>query len=127
MTFAHEFRESRDWLLQHKRDPFLWLIILGPLVLAAITFWGVVVFPPSDAIRVLRQVLPGADDITMDPKIAMEPKNFPNCRKKKYIFGYEFAIHADHGEDVGRICRDIVNGGWVLDIDNPKFKYLEPQ
>lgn len=81
--------------------------------------WGVAVFPPSDAIRAIRQVLPNAD-------VKLRPKNFLSCRAKKYLFGYDFGIGAGGGvEDVGRICRDVVNGGWVLAIDNPKFKYLE--
>jgi len=29
MTLAQDFREARDWFFQHKRDPFLWLVILG--------------------------------------------------------------------------------------------------
>jgi hypothetical protein len=117
---AQELRETKDWFAQHKRDPFLWLLILGPLSLAAITFWWVVVFPPSDAIRAIRQVLPNAN-------ITLQPKYFPSCRVKKYIFGYDFAIRTGGGpeEDIGRICRDVVNGGWVFVIDNPKFKYLE--
>jgi hypothetical protein len=49
LEFARDLREAKDWLAQHKRDPFLWLVILGPLALAAITLWGAVVFPPSAA------------------------------------------------------------------------------
>jgi hypothetical protein len=45
MTLAQDFREARDWFLQHKRDPFLWLIILGPLTFFAINMWGLLVFP----------------------------------------------------------------------------------
>jgi len=44
LEFARDLREAKDWLAQHKRDPFLWLVILGPLALAAITLWGAVVF-----------------------------------------------------------------------------------
>jgi hypothetical protein len=40
LTLAQDFREARDWFVQHKRDPFLWLVILGPLALASIAFWG---------------------------------------------------------------------------------------
>jgi hypothetical protein len=46
LELAQELRETKYWLAQHKRDPFLWLMILGPLALAAITLSGVVVFPP---------------------------------------------------------------------------------
>jgi hypothetical protein len=120
LEVAQDFREAKDWLAEHKGDPFLWLVILGPLALAAITLWGVVVFPPSDAIRAIGQVLPKAD------VVLQQQKDFPSCRAKKYVFGYDLRIRTDGGPYMdGRICRDVVNGGWVLAIDNPKFKYLE--
>jgi hypothetical protein len=40
---------------------------------------------------------------------------FPKCREQTYIFGYDFIS----GTDFGRACRDIVNGGWVVDIIGP--------
>jgi len=56
LTLAQEFREARAWFAQHKRDPFLWLVILGPLTFFVITpWWGVLVFPSSDAIRAISQ------------------------------------------------------------------------
>ena len=110
MTFAQELREARAWFAQHKRDPFLWLVILGPLTFAAITpWWGPVVFPPSDSIRAISQVLPKAEMVLPEN---MFQKNFPKCGEQMYIFGYEFVS----GKDFGRACRDIVNGGWVVDI-----------
>ena len=106
LTLAQEFKEARAWFAQHKRDPFLWLVILGPLTLAAITpWWGEFVFPPSDAMRAISQtemVLPQN----------MFSKYYPKCGERTYIFGYEFIS----GKDFGRTCRDIVNGGWVVDI-----------
>ena len=112
LTLAQDFGKARDWLSQHKRDPSLWIIVLGPLTMAAFTFWGLFVFPPSGAIRAISQVLPNTE-------IAVGPKNFLKCSGRTFIFGYEVGI--THVRDVGRACRDIVNGGWVLDID-PKYK-----
>jgi hypothetical protein len=112
LTLAQEFREARDWFAQHKRDPFLWLVILGPLTFAAITFWGYVVFPPSGAIRAINQVLPNIE-------VMVEPRNFPKCSGQTYIFGYDFGTPTwDTRVDPrsGRVCRDIINGGWVVDI-----------
>ena len=116
MTLAQDFREARDSFVQHKRNPFLWLIMLGPLTLAAINFWGLFVFPPSDAIRAVSQILP-----SNHTRVA--PKNFPKCDEQKYIFGYDFDVANDVGKisGVGRVCRDIVNGGWVVDVD-PNYK-----
>ena len=109
MTLAQDFREARDWFAQHKRDPFLWLVILGPLVLASITFWGLIVFPLSDAEKTIRQVLPGVD-------ISFRQKHFPKCKGQTYLFGYEFwSLHSHH--DHGNVCRDVFNGGWVVDIN----------
>jgi len=77
------------------------------LTLAAITpWWGPIVFPPSDAIRAISQVLANTE------MKYMSPNNFPKCGEQKYIFGYDFRS----GTDFGRACRDIVNGGWVVDI-----------
>jgi hypothetical protein len=120
LELAQDLREAKDWLARHKRDSFLWLAILGPLALAAITLWGPFVFPPSDAIRAIRQVLPKAD------VVLQQRQNFPSCRAKKYVFGYDFRFSTDGGRhESGRICRGVANGGWVLAIDNPRFKYLE--
>ena len=68
LTLAQDFREARDWFSLHKRDPFLWLIILGPLTFFAINMWGLFVFPPSGAIRAINQVLPNSDEVNVLPK-----------------------------------------------------------
>ena len=94
--------------MEHKRDPFLWLIILGPLTMVAITFGGVLLFPPSDAMRAVSQVLPNAD---MGP---MRPNYFPKCGGQTYIFGYDFDWFSGK---LHRVCRDITNGRWVVDLD----------
>ena len=107
LILAQELREARAWFAQHKRDPFLWLVTLGPLVLASITFWGFFVFPPSDAEKAIRQVLPAAN-------VSFGPKNFPKCQGQTYIFGYEFGFRNTRA--YGYVCRDVVNGGWVVDI-----------
>jgi hypothetical protein len=35
---AQEFREARDWLKQHKRDSFLWLVIVMTLTVFTLNF-----------------------------------------------------------------------------------------
>ena len=117
MTLAEDFREARNWFAQHKRDPFLWLVILGPLTFFAINMWGLFVFPPPGAIRAINQVLPNA-------KVVVDRKNFPKCGGRTYLFGYDFRagdIGRDVNPDFGRVCRDIVEGTWVVDID-PKHE-----
>ena len=113
MTPAQEFGEARDWLAQHKRDPFLWLIILMPLTFVTLTI-GVPatlmsVFPFSDAKRALGQVIPIAD-------LVIEPKTICKLPRGTYIFGYDFGVKTDKGRNktLGRICRDVINGGWIL-------------
>jgi hypothetical protein len=117
LTLAQDFREARDWFLQHKGDPILWIIILGPLTFFAINMWGWLVFPPSGAIRAINQVLPNTE-------VNVRSKNFPKCSGGTYSFGYDFgSFHIRGPEDLttGRVCRDIVKGVWVVDID-PKYK-----
>lgn len=117
MTLAEDFREARDWFAQHKRDPFLWLVILGPLTFFTINMWGLFVFPPPGAISAINQVLPNA-------KAAVRQTNLPKCGGRTYLFGYDF-VAQDSGREVepnsGRVCRDIVKGVWAVDID-PKNK-----
>jgi hypothetical protein len=116
LTLAQEFREARAWFAQHKRDPFLWLVILGPLTFFAINMWGLFVFQPPGAIRAINQVLPNAE-------VNVLPKNFPKCSGRTYSFGYDFHARnfGDGSFDWGRLCRDIVKGVWVVDI-KPKYK-----
>jgi len=110
LTLAQEFKEARAWFGQHKRDPFLWLIILGPLTLFAINMWGMLVFPPTGAIRAVNQVLPNTE-------VSVEKKNFPVCSGRMYSFGYNFLARSTGDVDWGYVCRDIVKGVWVVEID----------
>ena len=147
MTPAQEFREARNWLAKHKRDPFLWLIILMTLTLATLNFGSNVVlwlaFPPSDATRAIAQwqLLPSVNIITGRTRILCK------LPRGTYLFGYDLlvlpevydlpvlpeptedlwirGIIAGWPETVGRICRDVVNGEWIWTFDNPNFKYLE--
>src|SRR5262245_50821757 len=65
LTPAQEFREARDWLKQHKRDPFLWLVIVMTLTVFTLNFGGIVIlssaFPREDAKRAIGQVSPNVD------------------------------------------------------------------
>jgi hypothetical protein len=114
LTPAQEFREARDWLVQHKRDPFLWLIILLPLTFATLTVGVPVIlmsaFPFADAKRALGQDLPSGYTATL-------PKTVCKLPRGTYIFGYDLAVKSETGPPniLGRVCRDVVNGGWVLD------------
>ena len=115
MTPAQEFRETRDWFAQHKRDPFLWLIILMPLTLATLTIGVPAIlmsaFPFSDAKRALQQVRPSADLVPVGTRTLCK------LPRGTYIFGYDFAVKIDNDLNMnlgGRICRDVINGGWVF-------------
>ena len=127
MTPAREFREARDWLARHKRDPFLSLIILMTLTMATLHFGSNVIlwraFSPSDATRAIAQsqLLPRVNTITGRTRI------FCKLPRGTYLFGYDLLVLPGEGrpETVGRICRDVVNGEWIWTFDNPNFKYLE--
>ena len=119
MTPAQEFRETRDWLTQHKRDPFLWIIILMPLTLAVIHLVGFTVlssaFPRTDAKRAIESVSPSV-------RIAEIRTFFCKLPHGTYIFGYDLAAINEQGQEtkVGRICRDISNRQWVWAFDDPE-------
>jgi hypothetical protein len=117
LTLAQDFTQTRNCFVHHKRVPFLWLVILGPLMFFATNMWGLFVFPPSGAIRAINQLLPNA-------KVILEHKNFPKCGRRTYLFGYDFRaedIGRDGDPDFARVCRDIVGSVWIVDID-PKHK-----
>jgi hypothetical protein len=110
LTPAQEFREARDWLKQHMRDPFLWLILVMTLTMFTLNFGGIVIlsstFPPADAIRAFGQVSP-----KVDLRI-VQAKTWCNLPGGTYLFGYDLGTNQGDGR-VGRICRDILNGEWV--------------
>jgi hypothetical protein len=106
--------ELRDWFAEWKRDnPFsFWVAILLPWVYAVISI-GVPAtllsaFPFSDARRVL----------ALPPEVAAFSTRI-TCTLPSgyYIFGYELVASGDEKEPLisfGRVCRDVVKGGWVL-------------
>jgi hypothetical protein len=116
LTPVQEFREYRDWFTHHKRDPFLWLIILLPLTFAKIAIGVPAIlisaFPYSDAVKSLQPILQRPDVGSFGYKtICKLPQG-------TYIFGYDVAVKADKADQgpkpVGRVCRDVVKGGWVF-------------
>jgi hypothetical protein len=117
LTPAQEFREARNWLKQHKRDPFLLLIIVMTLLMFTLNFGSIVIlssaFPPVDAKRAIGQVSP-----YVDLRIA-GTKTSCKLPRGTYLFGYDLQARTDQegGRKVGRICRDILNGGWVWAFD----------
>jgi hypothetical protein len=119
LTPAQEFRETRDWLAQHKRDPFLWLIILMPLTLAAINFGGSIAlasaFPRTDAKRAIEPVSPSVGIVEIRIFFCKLPH-------RTYIFGYDLAAPDEQGrvKVVGRTCRDIFNRQWVWAFHDSK-------
>ena len=119
MTPAQEFRETRDWLAQHKRDPFLWIIILMPLTLAVIHLVGFTVlssaFPRTDAKQAIEPVSPSV-------RIAQIRTFFCKLPQRTYIFGYDLMATNEQGREqtVGRICVDIFNREWVWTFNDQK-------
>src|SRR5262245_14963998 len=97
---AQEFRETRDWLKQHKHDPFLWLIIVMPLSIFALNFGGPAIlsskFPSADAISAFGQVAPNVDVRVGSTKI---PCKLP---RGTYLFGYVL-VGVQNGKGTGPI------------------------
>ena len=84
MTPAQEFREARDWLAQHRRDPYSWLIFLMTLAMFAFNFAAIAVLgsaPASDAQRTIGQGLPRVDLKLVITKFSA------NCRAARTSLG----------------------------------------
>jgi hypothetical protein len=110
-----EFSELRDWFAEWKRDNPLsfWVAILLPWVYAVISIGVpatlISAFPFSDA----RQAL------TLPPEVGALSHTRIICKlpSGSYIFGYELVIYRSEKNPLmyfGRVCRDVVKGGWVL-------------
>ena len=56
------------------------------------------------------------------PNVALRIRNAKTpCQLPRgtYLFGYDLNVRTDQGEgNFGRICRDILNGGWVWAFDD---------
>lgn len=75
-------------------------------------FGGIVIlstaFPPADAKQTIGLVSP---NVALRIRNAKTPCQLP---RGTYLFGYDLNVRTDQGEgNFGRICRDILNGGWV--------------
>jgi len=117
MTAAEEFREASNWFAQWKRDNPLsfWVAVLLPWVFAAFTIGVpailVSAFPFYDAKQAL----------TLPAKVGA--KTFKvTCKLPSgaYIFGYDLYVENTEKNKIeyfGRVCRDVVNGGWALSVN----------
>src|SRR5262249_9945265 len=117
LTPAQEFREARDWLKQHKHDPFLWVMIVMTLTMFTFNFGNLAIFSsaflPADAIRAFGQV---ASNVDLGVGSAKIPCKLP---RGTYLFGYDL-VRMQNGirtGRIGRICRDILNREWVRALD----------
>ena len=109
-----EFSELRDWFAEWKRDNPLsfWVAVLLPWMWAVISIGVpatlISAFPFSDA----RQAL------TIPPEVGALAATRITCKlpSGSYIFGYELAVSTEKDplKYFGRVCRDVVKGGWVL-------------
>ena len=123
MTPAEEFREYRDWFTHNKRDPLLWIAILLPWMFATITVGVpailVSAFPYSDAEKAL--------PVLRRPDVgAFGHKTTCTLPQGTYIFGYDIAVKTDKGllKPFGRVCRDVVKGGWVFVAAQDDGRYI---
>jgi hypothetical protein len=118
MTHTDEFSELKSWFAQEKRDPAFWVAILLPW-LFAIFIVGVpavliTAFPFSDAQKTLQPILQASDASVWHHRVGCK------LPQGTYIFGYDVSVKPRNNNAppyFGRVCRDVVKGGWVFAKD----------
>ena len=115
VSSTEAFSELREWFASWKRDNPLsfWVAILLPWIYAVIAVGVPAIlitsFPFSDAKQALQ----------LPPSIwGTTPKTFCKMPSGTYLFGYDLAVESEgKPKGVGRVCRDVLNGGWVISLD----------
>jgi hypothetical protein len=115
MTHANEFTELNDWFAQEKREPAFWVAILLPWLFALFTVVVpsilITAFPFSDAQKTLQPILETSDLSVWHYRVGCK------LPQGAYIFGYDVIVIPRNDNaplHYGRVCRDVVKGGWVF-------------
>jgi hypothetical protein len=112
---SNEFSVLKSWFAQEKREPAFWVAVVLPwlFVLFTIVVPAILMtaFPSSDAKKTLQPILQRTDVGVLRYRVGC------TLPQGAYIFGYDLSVNPNSNNNqtyFGRVCRDVVNGGWVF-------------
>ena len=119
MTLAEEYRETRDWIVAHRRDPFLWgtALLLAFLVMGTII--GGAVLP-----KVFSHVEARDTIAKLGFKVVWIESQFPCRAHGLKVYGYAFRTGLDNSDENysnGKICWDMSKHRWEWVFDRSQF------
>jgi hypothetical protein len=118
MTLAEEYRETRDWIVAHRRDPFLW----GTALLLAFLVMGTIIG------GVLPKVFSHVEARDTIAKLGFKVVGIKSqflCRAHGLkVYGYAFQTGTDNTDEnysTGKICWDMSKHRWEWVFDRSQF------
>ena len=119
MTLAEEYRETRDWIVAHRRDPFLWgtALLLAFLVMGTII--GGVVLPKVFSYVEARDTI-----AKLGFKVVGIKSQFLCRAHGLKVYGYAFQTGPDNTDEnysTGKICWDMSKHRWEWVFDRSQF------
>jgi hypothetical protein len=113
MTPAQESSDLQEWFVRWKRDDPLsfWIAILFAMRVRYRQYRR------SGNVHVRISIFGRQAALSLRPRVgAVSTRITCKLPSRTYFFGYELAVNTDQDPlmPFGRVCRDIVKGGWVL-------------
>ena len=120
MMLAEEYRETRDWIVAHRRDPFLWgtALLLAFLVMGTII--GGAMLP-----KVFSHVEARDTIAKLGFKVVWIKSQSPCRAHGLKVYGYAFRANgldnSDENHSNGKICWDMSKHRWEWVFDRSQF------
>ena len=123
MTPLEEYREVKGWIAAHRRDPFLWLVLLLPFVFAGGAAVSNMVLPAVFSYKDALSTIINLRNLGLMGVVISGSKSPCEAHGMK-IYGYSISANIDQvgqNSSGGRICWDIFKSRWEWEFNNPRF------
>ena len=123
MTPLEEYREVKGWIAAHRRDPFLWLVLLLPLVFAGGAAVSNMVLPAVFSYKDALSTIINLRNLGL-VGVVINGSKLPCEAHGMKIYGYSISANIDQvgqNSSGGRICWDIFKSRWEWEFNNPRF------